>query len=203
MTLGLALQFHCFRVRLNVATSHLVQVTLLVHNHGAQAIARVQGINSQIGAPNARKGVGDVMINRQIALQIALHQYGDLGTTLEASKCRSLPHSSRNQLEGTSRNFMTRRGDTDDARYAPSPVAALQGGPHYLDVAGTVKRVIDSPIGHYSGNVTLNGPVHLRGIHTIRGTELLGHFKLFGIDVDCNYLYCACHFRALNHSKAL
>src|SRR5882757_4015166 len=69
---------------------------------------------------------GDHFVDLDLTVEIAVHVARQLRTAFDAAECRAAPDAAGNQLERTSRYFLTRTRDSDDNRFAPSLVATLQ-----------------------------------------------------------------------------
>jgi len=146
----------------------------------------VQSLNRLARILHSLNLVRNVVINGQGTLHKGIHQFGNIRPRLETTKGGPLPYASRDQLKGTGRYFVSRRRHANDARYTPSTMGTFQRRPHDIDVTGTIERIVDTPFGHGTGNVFLNGTVNVFGINTVRGAELFGDCKLVGIHVDGN-----------------
>lgn len=141
-----------------------------VFDDSAQALARMECINCRISLTNPFEAVGNVVVDIKITVQVSFHQHWNLRATLESAKGCSFPNTSSDQLKRTSRDFMTRSCDTNNAGGAPSTMAAFQCSTHNLGVTCAVKTIIDTPISHNSSNVLLNGLVNVIRVDAIRGT---------------------------------
>mmetsp|Transcript_3536 Transcript_3536/g.8437 ORF Transcript_3536/g.8437 Transcript_3536/m.8437 type:complete len:365 (+) Transcript_3536:219-1313(+) len=148
----------------------------------------------------------EIVCNEVIDVERTIEHSADkpwnIRATLEASKGSSLPNSACHELEWPGANFMTRCSNTDDARYSPTTVAALQCGSHDIHISRAVETVVDTPIGHGSGNMFLNRDIKFFWINTIGGAQLFGNFELLGVDIDGDDFGGPGHFGALNDGKA-
>mmetsp|Transcript_9949 Transcript_9949/g.28283 ORF Transcript_9949/g.28283 Transcript_9949/m.28283 type:complete len:249 (-) Transcript_9949:400-1146(-) len=125
------------------------------------------------------------MINGERAVHTAFHQLRNLCARLEPTKGRSFPNASRHQLEGTSGNFVSRSGDSNDTTGAPSTMGAFQGGTHHLHISSAVKTVIDSPGSELPGNVLLNRRISkLFGVDEMSRAKLFCHFEFLRVNID-------------------
>ena len=60
------------------------------------------------------------VVNRQVTRQVFINKFGNIRAALVATKSSSTPNTSGYQLERSCADFMPRRGNTNDARRAPS-----------------------------------------------------------------------------------
>ena len=171
---------------------------LILYN-GTQAVSRMERINSIIRLFHTIKHVRDKVIDWQFTRHVLLDQFRNIGTALVATKGRSFLNTSRDELKGTRRNLVTRRGYSNHTRRAPTTVGTFQGRAHDLNVPRAVERIIDSPLGQVTSNVLLDRFVECFAIDAIRRSEPFGHLELLWVDVDRNNLACSRHFSALNH----
>ena len=105
----------------------------LVVDDGAQALSRVKGIDCRIGSRNSIKVVRNEVVNVERPAEHSLDELRNIRATLETSKSSSLPDSAGHKLEWTGANFVSRCGNTNDARYSPTTVGALQCRSHDID----------------------------------------------------------------------
>src|SRR3979409_2127328 len=77
----------------------------------------------------------DHFVDLDLAVEVAIHVARQLRTALDAAECRAAPDATGNQLERAGLYFLSRAGNTDYNRFAPSLVATLQSRAHHVDVA--------------------------------------------------------------------
>eukprot|EP00529_Nitzschia_sp_RCC80_P037550 CAMPEP_0113515810 /NCGR_PEP_ID=MMETSP0014_2-20120614/41198_1 /TAXON_ID=2857 /ORGANISM="Nitzschia sp." /LENGTH=156 /DNA_ID=CAMNT_0000412513 /DNA_START=270 /DNA_END=741 /DNA_ORIENTATION=- /assembly_acc=CAM_ASM_000159 len=106
----------------------------------------------------------DEMVDVQLSRKHPFDKLWDLTTGLEPTKGSPLPDSASDQLEWPGRNFMSRRGYTNDTRHTPSTVGTLDGRPHHIDITGTIKRVVNTPRCHRTGNMFLDRSINALGL---------------------------------------
>ena len=59
-------------------------------------------------------GVGDQVIDIDLAVHVPVYDFGDIGTTTGAAEGTAAPYAAGDQLEGTSGNFLPGTGYTDN-----------------------------------------------------------------------------------------
>lgn len=116
--------------------------------------------------------MGDEFVDHQLAAQVVVHQVWELAAALDAAECAALPHTSGDQLECYSRqyiilffsfffffshqkerltssgNLLASSSNTDNDTLTPPLVAGLQGGTHHAHVASAVESVVTATVSH-------------------------------------------------------
>src|SRR6478736_4169682 len=145
--------------------------------------------------------LGDEFVDLEIAGKITVHIAGQLRATLHAAERRAAPDPAGDELEWTRRNFLSRAGNTDDRRFAPALVAALERGAHDVDIAYALERKIHAAVGQVDDDLLDRLVVFLR-IDEVGGAHGLGHFPLRRIQVDGDDARGLCHDGALDDRQS-
>ncbi|MNZ79637.1 hypothetical protein D3C78_982470 [compost metagenome] len=114
--------------------------------------------------------MGDEGFQRNFAGARFFNVAGKFRAALDPAKRAAAPDAPGHQLERAGADFLARTGDTDDDRFAPALVAALQSSSHQLDVADTFKRIVHATIGELDNHV-LDGLVIVLGIYEVGRAE--------------------------------
>ena len=141
------------------------------------------------------------LIHLEIALQIVVHEAGELRAALDTAKSTALPHTPSNELEGTGGDFLTRGSDADDDGLAPALVAGLEGSAHDVDVARAVEGVVAPSIRHLDELLLDALGAQLAGVDEVGSAELLGPLLLGVVDVDDDDLAGLVLHRALDDGE--
>mmetsp|Transcript_26974 Transcript_26974/g.75796 ORF Transcript_26974/g.75796 Transcript_26974/m.75796 type:complete len:210 (+) Transcript_26974:381-1010(+) len=128
-------------------------------------------------------GVGDVLIELQLALHVSVAKLWDLWLRLPATKGRAFPRAPGNQLEWPSGDFLASCCNANDYGSAPTTMRALEGGPHHLNISSTVKRVVHAEASH-AHDMLLDGDLDLGRVDNVGGTPLLGELELLVDNID-------------------
>src|SRR5882757_2457089 len=148
-----------------------------------------------------RHGVGDEVVNVDLAVHVPVHDLRNSGAPAYAAECRTLPNAARDELKRSSVNFLAGAGDADDHGNAPAAMAAFERLTHDVDVADALEAVIRAAVGEID-EVRHEIAADLLGIDEMRHAEFLGERFAFRIDVDADDLVGADEFRALNDIEA-
>ena len=143
------------------------------------------------------------MINGQVTSQVLIHQLGDVGSALVATKGGTFPDATRYKLERTRPKLVSRGSDSNHARGAPSTMRTLKRSSHHFHVARAVKRVIDTPLSQVTGNVLLDWFIECGAIDAIGSPKRNRRRELGRVDIHSNDATRSCHFCALNDCESL
>ena len=145
--------------------------------------------------------VGDELVDPELALHVVLNKTGELSAALDAAERRSLPDTASDELEGAGRDLGTGLSDTDNVAHAPALVAALEGLAHDVDVARSVKRKVETAVGHLDQVVDNVLALEVGRVDKVGRAKLLGPLLLLGVDVDRNDLGAVLGARALDNRE--
>lgn len=148
----------------------MVEIYLHILDNSSQTLTRMQCLNRTVSLVHTLKVMCDKVINRELSFHTLFHQHWNIPAALEAPKSSSLPDATGNQLERAGADLMTRRCHTNDTRATPTTVRAFKSSAHDGCVSGTVKGVVDTPLGHGAGNVLLDWCItQILGVNTVCG----------------------------------
>mmetsp|Transcript_2201 Transcript_2201/g.5651 ORF Transcript_2201/g.5651 Transcript_2201/m.5651 type:complete len:532 (-) Transcript_2201:177-1772(-) len=175
-------------------------VRLAVRDDSAQALARVQRLDSARRPLHASEGVRDVAIDRELAREHAAHEAGYLRAALPAAESGAAPAPASHELKRPRRNLLARARDADHTRDAPAPVGRFERRAHHRGVARAVERVVHAPRG--ARDELRDDGLVLERVDALRRPKLGRSRKLVGVDVDGEDARCARELRRLNHREA-
>ena len=89
---------------------------------------------------------------------------------------------------------------TNDAALPPTFVAALECLAHHIDVANTLKAVVDTAARHL--DEVIDDVVDLGGVHKVGHAKLSRHFFFVVIEIDANNAPGADQLGTLNHVQS-
>ena len=90
--------------------------------------------------------MGDELINLEFFSHDFLNELGHLGSALPATESCSFPFSAGNQLEWSSRNFVTCSSDSNDATLSPTSMGKLESLSHDNSVSCAIISIVISPL---------------------------------------------------------
>src|SRR5690554_2515519 len=144
-----------------------------------------------------RHRVRNQIINIESPFHIPIDNRRHICTPSRTTECAAVPRSPRNQLEGTSRNFLPCPSHTDNVRRPPTLVRGLQCLTHHIDVTDTLERVIGPTLGQLDNS--FHYVVDFLWIDEVGHTELLRQRRLGWVDINTNDLPRSHHASRLNH----
>src|SRR5690606_13124461 len=97
--------------------------------------------------------VRDELVDLDLAVHVLLHITRQLTAAFHTTEGGAAPDTPGHQLERPRGNFFARTGHTDDDRFAPALVAALQRRAHHVDVADALERVIHTTVGQVDNHL--------------------------------------------------
>lgn len=153
-----------------------------VVDDGADALALVHQFERLVDLLQ-RHGVGDEVIEAEFTLHVALHIARQFAATANPAEGATAPDPAGHQLERTGADLLTRSGDADDDRLAPTLVAALQRCTHHLDVADALEGEVDAAVGQLDDHL-LNRFVVIVRVDAVGGAQLARQLELALVDVD-------------------
>ena len=145
-------------------------------------------------------GVGDQFIQFDLTAHILIDHPGQLGSAFHPAKGCAAPDPAGDQLKGSSADFLAGTGNADNNGLAPAFMTALEGAAHQIDVAHTLKAVVNAAIGHINNDLGNVGAVFF-GVHAIGGAEHLGHLKFAGVGIHRDNSAGFGHHGTLNHRE--
>src|ERR1700722_5994614 len=148
-----------------------------------------------------RHRVGDQVVNVDLAVHVPVHDLGNFGAPAYASESRTLPYSSRDQLEWPSADLLARTGNADDHRDAPAAMTALERLTHEVDVADAFEAVVCAAAGQID-QIRHQVSLDFLRIDEVCHAEFLGKRLALRIDVDSDDLVGAGDSRALDDVQA-
>src|ERR1700693_4310759 len=148
-----------------------------------------------------RHRVGDQVVNVDLAVHVPVHDLGNSGAPAYASESRTLPNSSRDQLEWPSANLLAGSGNADDHRDAPAAMAAFERLTHEVDAADAFEAVIRAATGQID-QIRHQVSLDFLRIDEVRHAEFLGKRLALRVDVDSNDLVGAGQPGALDDVQA-
>lgn len=81
------------------SSSTISHITSLFHiHHAANAVASLHLLKGSVDG-RQRLTVGDELVHLELAVQVVVHETGQLGATLDTTKGTALPHTTGDQLE--------------------------------------------------------------------------------------------------------
>src|SRR5699024_4833879 len=134
----------------DVCSSDLTSPSIM--QYGTNGLAFVQEIKCLID-PFEIKVVGHEIINIDFAVHVAVDIAGQFGAPLDATKGGTAPYATGHQLERARLNGFPGTGYTDDGRFTPALVAALECRAHDFGIADAFEGVIHAAIGHVDNNL--------------------------------------------------
>src|ERR1700720_1165693 len=96
-----------------------------VLDHGTNNLSRMHELEGIVDLVQWQH-FADHFVDLDLAAEVAIHVSRQLRTALDAAERRAAPHATGDQLERAGTNFLTRAGNSDDNRFAPSLVATLK-----------------------------------------------------------------------------
>src|SRR5258708_12603329 len=89
---------------------------------------------------------GDHLIDLDLAVEVAVHVSRQLRAALDAPECKAAPDATGNQLERTSRYFLTCPCVADANRFAPSPSPTPHLPPPHINFTSPLHRKPAPPL---------------------------------------------------------
>src|SRR3546814_4503292 len=83
-----------------------------------------------------RHGVGNQVVNIDLAVHIPVDDLGHVSPAPRAAKGAPLPYAAGDELERPGGNFLASFGNTDDDAFTPAAMAAFQRLAHDVRIAG-------------------------------------------------------------------
>src|SRR5690606_10235087 len=123
-----------------------------------------------------------------------------ISTAAGATKCRTLPHATRHQLEWASRDFRTGFGHANDDGLSPAAVAAFQGFAHDLGVTDALEGIVRAAVSQLDD--VIHNVFDIIRVDEVRHTKLASHGFTLRVDIHANDFVGTHHFGALNHVQA-
>src|SRR5205085_4631840 len=96
----------------------------LVHDHAADALARVHQIEALVDLVE-RQRVGDHRIDCDLPVHVPVDDLGHVGAALRPTERGAAPVAPGDELERAGGDLLTGLGDADDDAGAPAAVAAF------------------------------------------------------------------------------
>ena len=104
-----------------------VRVKPLVRHHAADRFAGVHEVEALVDFVE-RQGVGDEIVDVDLALHVPVDDSRHLGPALGAAEGGAAPDAPGDELEGARRNLLAGAGNADDGGHAAADVAHLVEG---------------------------------------------------------------------------
>src|ERR1700722_12199384 len=155
-----------------------------IPDYGTNYLACMHHLESDVDLIQ-RQHFADHFVDLDLAVEVPIDVARQLRTAFDAAECRAAPDATGDQLEWAGRDFLTRAGDADDNRFAPSLVATLQRRTHHMNVADAFERVVDAAVGQIDDDL-LNGLVVVFWIDIVGGAQRLGHGPFARVEIDRN-----------------
>ena len=107
--------------------------------HVTRGMHDVKGIVNLVD----RHAIGDILVQPEISLKMALDELRDLSATLDSSKSTSHPDASSDELERSSLNERSSRSNSNDDRLTPALVTSLESNAHQFRASNTLEGAVN------------------------------------------------------------
>src|SRR5579871_5726786 len=94
-----------------------------------------------------RHHMSNQIIDVDLLIHVPVDDTRHFGSAANAAECRTAPVASRDELERTGVDLLTRAGHADDHGGTPTTMAALERLAHQLDITDTLEAVVGAAAG--------------------------------------------------------
>src|ERR1700691_311360 len=171
-----------------------------VHDHAADRFAPGHQIKAFVDLLQLEL-VGDEVIDIDLLVHVPVDDAGHLRAAATATEGRALPAAASDELERAGRDLLPRGRHSDDRRYAPAAMAALERLAHELRTAHALEAVVGTAAGELD-QIGHQIALDFLGVDEVREPELARQRFALVVQVDADDLVGTGHLGALNDIQA-